>query len=353
MIRRVTILWIGVVCLLAAKAPVFAAANDCDRACLKTALDQYLAAVTTHKPSAAPLFAGFRQTENAVVVPLGSGVWKSVTALGKVQRRYLDAVSGQAAYYGTVEEGASSAVVTVRIRVEDRKITEAEWYIARAMDPGMNGPAQPGQPPPNLFNPEALASNPPPDRVLPKSARASRELLLAITNSYFDGITSHNGAIVMADPRCDRVENGTSMGSRGGGGGRGGGGAQGRGAPAPAAQPPQPAPSAQPAQPALSSCAAGFANLNVQLVAARRMPVVDEEAGVVLALAVFIRRPGSTTARNVFSEWFVIDDNKIRQIYTAMFYPPPDLPVPNWPPYEGNWPLPAGIIPTPAATPAR
>ena len=74
---------------------------------------------------------------------------------------------------------------------------------------------------------------------------------------------------------------------------------------------------------------------------------------MVLALAVFIRRPGSTTARNAFSEWFVIDDNKIRSIYTAMYYPPPDLPVPNWPPYEGNWPLPAGIVPTPAAAPAR
>jgi hypothetical protein len=32
-----------------------------------------------------------------------------------------------------------------------------------------------------------------------------------------------------------------------------------------------------------------------------------------------------------------------------MFYPPPDLPVPNWPPYEGNWPLPASIVPAPAA----
>jgi len=24
-----------------------------------------------------------------------------------------------------------------------------------------------------------------------------------------------------------------------------------------------------------------------------------------------------------------------------MFYPAPEEPVPNWPPYEGNWPLPA------------
>ena len=64
--------------------------------------------------------------------------------------------------------------------------------------------------------------------------------------------------------------------------------------------------------------------------------------------AVFIRRPGSPTPRNVFSEWFVIDDAKIRTIYTAMFYPPPDLAVPNWPPYDGNWPLPSGIVPAPA-----
>ena len=342
MIRRVVTLLLCSICLVWA-ASALAAANDCDRACLKMALDQYLTAVTTHKPTAAPLFAGFRQTENAVVVPLGEGMWKSVTALGKVQRKYLDAVSGQAAYYGIVEEGSTSAVVTIRIRVEDRKITEAEWYIARAGDPGLNGPAQPGQPPPNLFNPDGLAAAPPPDRVLPKAARASRELLLAITNSYFDGITSHNGAIVMADPRCDRMENGTGMGARGGGGGARGG-AQGRGGQA------TPAPAPQ-AEPALSACARGFATLNVQLVAARRFPVVDEEAGVVLALAVFIRRPGSTTARNVFSEWFVIDDAKIRNIYTAMFYPPQDLPVPNWPPFEGNWPLPALAVP--AAAPAR
>src|SRR2546428_10955903 len=75
------------------------AANDCDRACLRTTLDQYLAAIIKHDPSAAPLVVGFRQTENAINVAPGSGVWKSVTGLGKVQRRYVDAVSGQAGYY--------------------------------------------------------------------------------------------------------------------------------------------------------------------------------------------------------------------------------------------------------------
>ena len=104
------------------------------------------------------------------------------------------------------------------------------------------------------------------------------------------------------------------------------------------------------AQPA-TDCASGLGNMNAQLVAARRYPFVDEEAQVVLAFAVFIRRPGSPTPRNAFSEWFFIDANKIRSIYTAMFYPAPDLPVPNWPPYEGNWPLPATIVPSAPAAP--
>src|SRR2546430_2685983 len=191
MAQRLMGILVLMVCAIAGGASAFAADN-CDRACLKTALDQYLQAVVMHNPSSAPLFSGFRQTENAVVVKLGTGVWKSVTALGKVQRRYMDAVSGQAAYFGIVQEGAGSAIVTARIRVEDRKISEAEWYIARAGDRGLNGPSQPGQAPANLFNPEALIANPPPDRVVPKAARASREMLTAITNSYFDGITTHD-----------------------------------------------------------------------------------------------------------------------------------------------------------------
>src|SRR6185503_19528398 len=138
LLSRLLVLW-------AAAAPLFAAANDCDRTCLKTSLDQYLGAVIKHDPSAAPLFAGFRQTENAVVVKLGTGVWKSVTELGKLQRRYFDAISGQGAYFGTIEESGKTAIVTVRVRVENRKITEAEWYIARSGDPGLNGPGATAQ----------------------------------------------------------------------------------------------------------------------------------------------------------------------------------------------------------------
>jgi hypothetical protein len=291
--------------------PQLGTAQDCDRACLKDMLDRYLSAVMKHDPSAAPLMVGFRQTENAVAVRLGTGVWKSVTGLGKLQRRYLDPVSGQAAYFGVVEEGDRSAIVTVRVKVDGRRVSEAEWYLARQGDPGLNGPAQPGQPAGNFFDPENLAKSPPPERTLPTASRLPRESLIGITNSYFDGITSHDGSVILAHPGCARTENGTTVTGRAGRGGATG----------------------------VSDCTSGLETINIQMVAARRFPVVDEEAGVVLALAVFVRKPGTPTRRNVFSEWFVIEDQKIRSIYSAMFYPPPEAPAPNWPPYEGNWPI--------------
>jgi len=208
--------------------------------------------------------------------------------------------------------------------VEHRKLTEAEWYLARANDPGLNGPRQPGRPPANLFNPDYLAANPPPERVVPAAQRLSRDALLAITNSYFDAITSHDGSIALTHSGCGRVENGS---------------------PTP---PGRFLPPLSPAAAATTNdCVSGLQNFNASMVVARRIPLIDEEAQAVLAMAVFIRRPGSPTPRNVFSEWFFIDEEKIRTIYTAMFYPPPELAVPNWPPYEGHWPLPAGIVPTP------
>ncbi len=327
---------IGSLFVVAAGAAPAHAQAACDRACLRTMLDQYLNAVIKHDPAAAPLVVGFRQTENAINTRPGNGVWKTVTALGQVQRRYFDPVTGQAAYFGTVMEGASTAIVTVRVRVENRQLTEGEWYLARDNDPGLAGPRQPGRPPANLHNPEYLAKNPPPERVVPPAQRTDRAALQRIVESYFDAITSHDGSVALTHPGCGRVENGT---------------------PAPAGRflPPNPnaAPRAGGPGPAggpgggNNDCVSGLEKFSGQMVVARRTPLVDEEAQAVLAYAVFVRRPGLSTPRNVFAEWFFIDEGLIRTVYAAMFYPPADLAVPNWPPYTGNWPLAAGTIPAP------
>jgi hypothetical protein len=199
----------------------------------------------------------------------------------------------------------------------------------------LSGPRQPGGPPANLHNPEYLALHPPRQVAVPVRQRVDRATLGRIVDSYFDAITSHDGSIALTHKGCGRAENGS---------------------PAPGGDflPPDPTranPAAPPAGTSRPGCVDGLENFNASMVVARRTPLIDEQAQIVLATGVFVRRPGSPTPRNAASWWFVIDDAKIRTTYTAMFYPPPQLAVPNWPPYDGNWPLPASTVPEPA--PAR
>ena len=304
-----------------AAAPLAAAAanstshstSTCDRACLISVLDRYLHSVVEHDPARAPLSDTYRETQNAVNLPRGEGLWRTGTALGPVERRYADPVSGQVAYYGILQESGKAAIVTVRLRVERRSVTEAEWYVARDGDPGL-----PGAKPPNAWNPQSLIANPPPERTIPAHDRLPRETMIAIANSYYDGIVSHDGRVVRAHPGCNRFENGTRVTVPRGG--------------------------------RSVDCVTGLEHFNLAYVAGRRIPLVDEEAGVVLGLGVFIRRPGSAVPRNAFSEWFWIEGGMIRNIWTAMFYPGPELPVPNWPPYDGNFPLPANTVPEATGT---
>jgi hypothetical protein len=76
------------------------------------------------------------------------------------------------------------------------------------------------------------------------------------------------------------------------------------------------------------------------LVAIRDFYVIDEESQAVLVSAVFLREPKNPKRRNHFSELFHIDHGRIRDIHAAFYYAPEDRPVPNWPPYDGLFPLP-------------
>jgi hypothetical protein len=284
-----------------------ALAAPCDRACLKSTLDQYLTAVVKHDRAAAPLGIAFRETENAVVPLRGAGLWKSMTAIGKLDRRYFDTATEQAAYFGTIEEAAGPAIVMLRLKVEDRKITEAEWVINRKGDPGL-GPLGGEQADAAFHNPDYLLAHPPAERVVAKAARHTRSELVAIANSYFDGLSAHEGRIILAHPGCVRIENGSLTTQR-------------------------PIPTG-----GQTDCTGEGAMRNIYAVTARRYPVVDEEAGVVLGLVLFQRKPGVDMRRNLLAESFYIDAGKIRTIYAAMYYPAADAMAPNWPPFDGNWP---------------
>ena len=100
-------------------------------------------------------------------------------------------------------------------------------------------------------------------------------------------------------------------------------------------------------------CTSNLTNFSVGLISARRYPIVDVEQQVVLGMGIFLRKPGVKQLRNLLAEWFFVDDGRIRNIWASMFYPTNDLPVPNWPPYDGNFPIPAEFAAPAAAAPGR
>lgn len=316
---RIVVLGLSVLSVLSSTRAL-GQSDGCDRECLRRALMRYMNAVVDNAPEDAGIIVGFRQTENAVVKPVGAGTWQSVTALGAIQRQFLDPVSGQAAYFGLVEESGEPAIVSVRIEVVDRQITAAEWYIGRAGMPGMQGGPAPDGTGAAPFDPaNFVASPPPPERAVPRGERLSRESLLGVTNSYFDAITTHDPAVMLIHPTCKRIENGRLI--------------TGRELPA----------GSDDGHQGRTNCSSGIrttGSLNIAVVAARRYPIVDEEQQVVMGLGVFIRHPNSPNRRLGLSEFFYIEGGRIAEVHAAMFYAAPDLPVPNWPPYEGNFPLP-------------
>ncbi len=258
-----------------------------------------MAAVLKHDPGGAPLAAAFRYTENAIDVRAGEGIWKTASALGAVQRRYVDPVNGMAAYFGLIQEGGDGGVATMRIKVVDRRITEGELVIGRKAT--------------GVYSPEGLIAEPPADRPLAGARRTSRGDLVNAANSYFEGLQLKSRDTIKAQVNCMRVENGVKMtGVRPG---------RGQGA----------------APVDAGDCANVSGISQIAEVINRRFPVVDEEAGVVVGMAVFTRPPGARRAngtlwpRNLLTEIFTVENGQIRTIHAAMHYLEPEVPTaPGW-----------------------
>src|SRR5688500_4619261 len=67
----------------------------CDRACLERVVDQYLEALVARDPKRLPLSADVKYTENAQVVPIGDGFWKTVQGRGDYTHYFADPEAGQ------------------------------------------------------------------------------------------------------------------------------------------------------------------------------------------------------------------------------------------------------------------
>ncbi|HYP80574.1 MAG TPA: hypothetical protein VEQ17_09820, partial [Steroidobacteraceae bacterium] len=81
-----------------AAEPAMQASPVCDRACLYTVLDQYLAGLKARDTRKVPWAARVKNTENNVELRLGDGLWGTVTQVDPgYEMRFADPATGQVA----------------------------------------------------------------------------------------------------------------------------------------------------------------------------------------------------------------------------------------------------------------
>lgn len=169
--------------------------DPCDRACLEGVVGLYLEALVEHDASRLPLTPEARYTENGQALAMNDGMWQVATAIGENRLYFADPQSGQVGFRGVVEENGHKQIIMTRIKVENRKVSEIEAIVCR------EGAA--------LHNPDGLTDHPIFTEALAEDDRPSREELVEIANSYFEGLERNRGDITPFDPGCTRMENGT------------------------------------------------------------------------------------------------------------------------------------------------
>jgi hypothetical protein len=226
-----------------------AADAPCDRACLNTLVDQYLAALVAHDPSRLPLAKTVKFTEDGVPLKPGDGLWATASGLGTYKLYFDEPEAGAAGVFALVQENGTPAILELRLRVAKHQITEIETLVARKETT-------------SLFKPEGLTEPRPMFlETVPAGERPPRQEMIAIVNKYFDGIEQGNGDIVPFDKDCVRIENGM-----------------------------QTCPSSASSALGALSCQAQLSTkifTYIQSISPRRFLIVDSERGLVLAIVRF------------------------------------------------------------------
>jgi hypothetical protein len=229
----------------------------CDRACLIGHARDYMDALGRKDPKRARFADDVQFTENNVIVPIGKGLWNSISKVAPTGMEAADPLTGQAAWFGVVWEHGEAAIYAMRIHVEDGKIDEVETVVHRKT--GLPAP---------FGDPDKVQHHPAFNEVLPPERRVSRARLIAVAQSYFNTVERNDGTVFapFADD-CGRLENGistTAAPQSGGGAGNATAIALG----------------------CVPQFKLGIYRINKR-IRERRFPLVDEERGVVVASGFF------------------------------------------------------------------
>ena len=242
--------------------------GGCDRDCLIGISEQYLDALAAKDPKRAALAGNVKYTENGQRLVPGDGLWNSISARGTYKLHVADRVAGQIVTFSTMREAGTPIIVAVRLKVDDRRITEVETVVARSENgakafEAMGGPR------------EAFS------RLTPPADRAPRADLVRVANMYFSGMQLNDGKgkYPFADD-CHRIENGNISTNAPGKPGA-----------------PRPEPKTATGYSSQWTCREQFESGMLHFVSRirdRRYVAVDEERGLVVAFAFFDHDAGKS-----------------------------------------------------------
>ncbi len=194
--NRLFLLFLSTVCMFAGfSASSLHARNHGDRAELIEMAEFYLSRLVKNDPAGLPVSTRVKITENGYPIHLGEGLFQ--TAKDVLFRQFMvDPENGQVAVFLVVQEDVMPANAMLRLKVSKRRIVEIETIVAREGESSIAAPLDLTQPKPIY------------DEILSDVQRRTREEMIDIADSYFDGIEQNTGRIVPFHPDCNRTENG-------------------------------------------------------------------------------------------------------------------------------------------------
>lgn len=245
--------------------------TSCDRDCLLEFTRNYLRALANHDPDSARLSATVVFSENNVTMPVGNdGLWGTLSKVREGALEVADARTGNAAWFGIVEEHGNPAYLALRLKVENRLVTEIETIVNRL--PDMPKP---------FGDPDQVVHDASWDDLLAQEELRPRERLVAVADGYFSTVELNDGQVFTDfTDDCGRLENGISTTSNGG--------------------------SASIAQGCEQQFKLGIYRINKR-VRERRYPLVDEERGIVVASGFFDHA-------NTFDRYTLTDGREMKTV---------------------------------------
>jgi hypothetical protein len=234
--------------------------ETCARGALRWFGGAYLYLLTRHDPAPLPLSPDVRSTENGARVAPGEGLWQTAGEV-RSSRFALDTQRCQVHFEALMQDDGRDALVGSRVLVEDGQVTEIETYITHQGDY-------------LVFNPDGFAqgdSQGPTDikweDVVPEDQRSTRAELIEIADNYFESFGQQTPLAPIQED-CHRWENGFVTAS--------------------------------------GDCATGMSIGSPSIATHRRYPMVDVEAGVVVAYLMF--------ANYLDFHAFKVADGQVRRI---------------------------------------